>query len=112
EWRAKAFQLSSTNRIGNLLTRSIEVMQTAVRNGLPSEKTKFLLASLERDQKLSMEYDNKRNDLLHEFSYAFCVGLRASIESIIDKQPNFSPLDYSEQQPLCVLQNGVRSRNA
>ncbi|GMT19784.1 hypothetical protein PFISCL1PPCAC_11081, partial [Pristionchus fissidentatus] len=80
----QAFILSSTEKLGTLVTRAIELMQAAVKSDDNSKKLNYLLKSLEMERKLTLKHDKESNSLLRDLAYSFCEGLTRTIESIME----------------------------
>ncbi|GMT20176.1 hypothetical protein PFISCL1PPCAC_28644, partial [Pristionchus fissidentatus] len=85
-WMERAFTFSSIDGMGNLVTRALVLMQNLTKEGAACDKLEYLVKALQMERKLVEEHDYKKKSAVRDLMFAFCTGLEATIESVIEKK--------------------------
>ncbi|GMT04658.1 hypothetical protein PENTCL1PPCAC_26832, partial [Pristionchus entomophagus] len=85
-WRKKAFDLSSSDRLGFVLSRAMDLMGIVVKDGTKAKNLHVAVRSLEMERKMTMEEDEESDSPLREIVYGMCETLGLTMKSIIDER--------------------------
>ncbi|GMR32091.1 hypothetical protein PMAYCL1PPCAC_02286, partial [Pristionchus mayeri] len=85
-WRKKAFDFSSSDRMGFVLSRAMDLMAIVVKDGTRTKNLQFAARSLDMELRLTMEEDDERSSPLREMVYGLCETLGITIKSILDER--------------------------
>ncbi|KAF8386578.1 hypothetical protein PRIPAC_75720 [Pristionchus pacificus] len=87
-YKQKTFNLSRTDRIGRVITKTFDLIQTIVRDGPHSETFIYDVESLKTEQANAMKWDPNHSDLFRSILYDLSSSVGSMIESIqVDNLP-------------------------
>ncbi|GMT34701.1 hypothetical protein PFISCL1PPCAC_25998, partial [Pristionchus fissidentatus] len=78
-----AFNFSKNDILGNVISRSFQLMQTGMKNDASFENLEYLVNSMKMERKLTLEHDESASPM-RDLVYSFSTGLEISIQSIIE----------------------------
>ncbi|GMR62020.1 hypothetical protein PMAYCL1PPCAC_32215 [Pristionchus mayeri] len=85
EWRQKAYALSRSDRLGHLVMKSLDLIQTVQRDGINSENLSWEASALARDRLKTMNDDPKKEDPMRALMYGMSASIGSMIESILER---------------------------
>ncbi|GMS82016.1 hypothetical protein PENTCL1PPCAC_4191 [Pristionchus entomophagus] len=83
--RQKAHAFSRTDRIGRLITKSLELAQTVVMDETNFESLASDVQLLERERTKAMHDDPKKDTILRSMLYGMSASLVAIVQSVIER---------------------------
>ncbi|GMS79403.1 hypothetical protein PENTCL1PPCAC_1578, partial [Pristionchus entomophagus] len=89
--REKAFNLSSIDKIGNMLTKALAVMGFLMESDADLEKLDLACKSLEMERRLAPTWDRNRYEPLRNCVYSMCEFLKITTDSYVAKNRKIRP---------------------
>ncbi|GMS86294.1 hypothetical protein PENTCL1PPCAC_8469, partial [Pristionchus entomophagus] len=87
EWRRKASNFSSTDRIGNLITRALEVLKGLARSEISFDDLEYALESLEMERALALKHNkDKTTDDVRSFMYGVIESIGVAVNTMVTLQ--------------------------
>ncbi|GMS86288.1 hypothetical protein PENTCL1PPCAC_8463, partial [Pristionchus entomophagus] len=87
EWRRKASNFSSTDRIGNLITRALEVLKGLARSEISYEDLEYALEPLEVERALALKHSKDKNtDDMRSFMYGVIESIGVAVNTMVTLQ--------------------------
>ncbi|KAF8369123.1 hypothetical protein PRIPAC_86952 [Pristionchus pacificus] len=107
EWRRKAFALSGSDvSMGSILSKSLDFMNTVVKNGLRAPNMNFALDALKHERDLAMEFDEKKSDPLRDVVYGVVESIGAMVTELVEQnqQIAYTFNEYpAHQEPFAAV---------
>ncbi|GMT32507.1 hypothetical protein PFISCL1PPCAC_23804, partial [Pristionchus fissidentatus] len=107
-WKRKAFNYSSEEKIGNLLLRAFDVMETVVTMG-ESDKLEYAVTSLESEMGHSLRYKDYRDSPLKDFIFGLAECIAVMVKPMINVTQEQLDREEEQLQDLPYDANGPSS---
>ncbi|GMT31329.1 hypothetical protein PFISCL1PPCAC_22626, partial [Pristionchus fissidentatus] len=86
EWRKKAYTFASEDRLGNVMSRTFELMKSVIKDGINSPDVEYNLRSANMERKLVMNFDLNKSQPLRDFLYGLCKTFGQTVSALIKKE--------------------------
>ncbi|KAF8360679.1 hypothetical protein PRIPAC_87602, partial [Pristionchus pacificus] len=101
EWRREASIFSSTDRLGNLISRSLEVLKGLARKELSFSDLEYSLESLDMERTLALKHDKaKDTDQVRSLMYGVIESIGLSVHAMISNDRIMKSEEASVEDPL------------
>ncbi|GMT36263.1 hypothetical protein PFISCL1PPCAC_27560, partial [Pristionchus fissidentatus] len=110
-FRQKAFAYSSTDRLGNVMSRTFELMLNVVKDGMKGENLPYAVQSLEMERKLALQEDSKDNLPLRELMFGLCECFEQTIGTLIEKGKSTSDEQRDSQENVTPQEDQTSLEN-
>ncbi|GMT19645.1 hypothetical protein PFISCL1PPCAC_10942, partial [Pristionchus fissidentatus] len=83
DWRRKASNYSSTDRLGNLISRSLEVLKCLARDTMSMPDLEYAMESLELERTLTLKHDKRSStDDLRSLVFGIIESIGVAVDSM------------------------------
>ncbi|GMR38329.1 hypothetical protein PMAYCL1PPCAC_08524, partial [Pristionchus mayeri] len=111
EWRRKASNFSSTDRIGNIISRSLEVLKGLVRKEISFPDLEYALESLDLERKLALKHDKaKDTDEVRSLMYGVIESIGVAVNTMISLERIRQGEERAVEDPLMPQRSESTSR--
>ncbi|GMT33644.1 hypothetical protein PFISCL1PPCAC_24941, partial [Pristionchus fissidentatus] len=90
QFRQKAFNYSSQDKLGNVMARTFELMLNIVKDGTKGKNLSHAVQSLDMERKLALQHDNKQDLPLRDLVYGLSECFSETIQTLMkggEKEP-------------------------
>ncbi|GMT11657.1 hypothetical protein PFISCL1PPCAC_29160, partial [Pristionchus fissidentatus] len=99
-WRREAFYFSSSDQMGVVISRALELLLVLAKTGEPARNLKTAAGSLEWERNRAFGMDAERSNPSRRLVYGLCESLEIAVKSIIESKINE---ESSSKQPSRII---------
>ncbi|KAF8384670.1 hypothetical protein PRIPAC_73812 [Pristionchus pacificus] len=85
-WKNKAYEFTSSDRMGFMIYRAMELMGIVIKDGTTAKNLQYFVRSLDNERKMAIGDDDERSVPLREMVYGLCETFEITIKSILDER--------------------------
>ncbi|GMT01398.1 hypothetical protein PENTCL1PPCAC_23572, partial [Pristionchus entomophagus] len=110
-YRKHAYAFSRTDRLGNLIKKSLELTRTVVRDGTKDEALSWDVKSLAREGATVMNDDANKDDMIRSLMYGLSASMGSMIQSVMERSQQRKEGIVESQGGVISMKHEQKSEN-